>query len=260
MRYSTIAVVCLSAIGMLGCGMVSPQQVATEPSGMGGTVKLGLSRLDTIEYCWESSHVNFVFVQTDLDSEWEISIRDQREVSDIAVELESNGKVWGPSQSRCATGGLLTMLERSLVRFHAEKPDARFYCLSLEMHIEKSLWERILRRLSKTMAGLDQVLPEDDTERSGDEFAGLNEAIAESPTAKGIADVLRSHGMTVSTAHAQWMGPFRGSLVGRKYADIATMPGVGVRVPGTVEFDLGGSRLRAVSADPNVTDTGRKGS
>jgi hypothetical protein len=152
------------------------------------------------------------------------------------------GKVWGLSECKCSKEELLGIVHRSLMDFGAEKPDAKLETLTLEMHVSKELWAEILAgvggRLSTLEGGKASSLLDVPDEVEEETKAVLDR----SATVWALKAILTEHGMSVEDVLIGEHLLFKDSLSGKKWSDIASLPGLGILVPGTVEFYIEESR------------------
>jgi hypothetical protein len=136
----------------------------------------------------------------------------------------------------------LEIIDQSLGRFHAEKPDARLESLNIEMQVSKELWGEILTGLSRRLSSLDGEKAPGRFDIPDEVGGEIRLVLEKSARTAAIKTLLRKHAIKVRGVHISQQVIFKDSLTGRKWADIAILPGVGVLGPGIVEFDLDSSR------------------
>ena len=68
----------------------------------------------------------------------------------------------------------------------------------------------------------------------------LQTVVEKSPTSAAMRSLVRKYGMEMGVIAFSEHVMFRDSLTGRKWADIATLAGIGILAPGTTEFGLAG--------------------
>jgi hypothetical protein len=118
------------------------------------------------------------------------------------------------------------------------------------MHVVRDLWGEILTGLSQKLSPLNGKMkspvfdsikgreagrePLDIPDEVTDE---IGQVLNRSQTTAAIKTLLRKHGINVQSVNIGVPLVFKDSLAGRKWSDIATLPDVGVLVPGVIEFD-----------------------
>ena len=155
--------------------------------------------------------------------------------------------VWDISASRCSKVECVQMIDRSLTKFHTENPNVRLKMVLIESHIVRELWAEILTGLSQRLATLpgttgktfrDPVRGDsraDNPPEIGDE---VERVLDQSTTIAAIKAVLRKHGMNMQMVGLARPFLFNDSNGGEQWSDIAKLPGVGIELPGVIEFDL----------------------
>jgi hypothetical protein len=137
------------------------------------------------------------------------------------------------------------MLDRSLAKFLHNSPNARFDFVALEAHIVRDLWADILAGLGQQFTiqtGKMEVVHGAEDDFPVDYPPGAYEAIERvlnrSSTVAAIKAVLKKHGMEARTVGLGSQFIFNADYKGKKWADIAELPGLGIELPGVIEFDM----------------------
>lgn len=250
MKSISMTFVLATVLSVGGCATANHSQVDNKKSAASIVQQQGYRRFESVAYDWEGYRIEVLFHKQARAAPWIMTVRDAWDIYD---QLKEEGKVWGLSESKCSTEECLRMIDRSLSEFHTEKPDARLESVAVEMHVIRDLWREILagasRRLS-TLGGKKRQARSDVPSEIDDE---IRQVFSKSPTTAAIKTLLRKHGIGVRGVDIAVQLLFKDSLAGRKWSEIANLPGVGVLVPGVVEFDLDESRMES------ATDVGGKG-
>ena len=192
-------------------------------------------RCETITYDWKDNGVKVSFCRQDTNLVWTMAVHDAQGI--LCQAFSAGGeKIWAVSDAKCSLSECLEIIDRSLTAFHAEKPSAKLESIDVEMDIVRDLWISLMNDLGKRLS----ILP-------GEKGAGrfdvpdeiedtIQQTVENSSTSEAIKQLARKHGMNVkSIAEAEHI-MFRDSLTGRKWSDIARLPGIGILAPGTVEY------------------------
>jgi hypothetical protein len=235
MKSTSIALTCAALLVISGCGGADHQSHGSKfVSGPPAGGKEVHRRLESIDYDWESYGIEVSFYREARDSSWIMTVRDAWDVWDQVTKGEE--KVWGPSVCKCSTEELLRIIDRSLVDFKGEKPDAKLDSLALEMQISKDLWTEMLDGLGRRLSKLDGKMGVGRIDLPDEVDEEIRCIVDKSPTTAAIKTILGKHGIRAEGIGITGPILFKDSLSGHKWSDIATLPGLGILVPGMVEF------------------------
>lgn len=201
------------------------------------------SRLESIAYDWESNRLRVNFYRAAPDGLWTVTVRDAWDVFEQSNTAES--KVWGTQESRCSLDQCVQIIDRSLATFHAERPDAKLESLHVEMQVIKNLWSEILASLNRRLSAVNGEKTSSRVDTPDDVSDEIRLLLERSPSITQIKTLLRNRGIHVPAVYISQEIMFKDSLAGRKWSDIATLPGVGILLPGVLEFDLAESRIKS---------------
>jgi hypothetical protein len=199
-------------------------------------------QLETIQYSWEGYGVEVSFCKRDGEPSWGMTMRDS---ADIYEQFEEPGRVWGPSASRCSREECLKLIDGSMKRFHTEKPDARLEYVAVEMQIVRELWSELLTGLGQKLSAMDGYKSDQPGDIPPEFYNELQAVLTKSTTVAQIKTLLKTHGLNVCDIGIANQLLFKTSLNGQKWSSIAASPGMGIEMPGVVEFDIGKSRTGA---------------
>lgn len=243
---TSVAFVCMAAVAFSGCAGSDHQ--AKHIGNVGGGAPLASrdvgAGLETISYSWEDLGINVSFCKRDRETVWGMTVRDS---GDIYKHFTEPGKVWGLSVSRCSKEECLRLIDRSLTRFQAEKPNARFEYVALEMQVVRELWSEILVGLSQKLSTMDAKKSDEPGDIPPEIYNEVKTVLNKSTTVAQIKLLLKKHGVDAHDVNIADQVLFKTSLNGQKWSAIAASPGLGIEVPGVVEFDLGKSRTGSAS-------------
>jgi hypothetical protein len=215
---------------------------ADEAQSVNGAVVLGqhsrVPKLETIKYNWEDFGIDVSFTKLDGDSLWGVTIRDSW---DILEQSKEPGKAWGPSVSKCSCKECLRLIDRSLQRFHSEKPGSQFKYVAIEMQLIRELWSEIQTGLGQKMLTMVESKSSDSANVPSEIEDELRHLLDDSTTVDQIKTLLQKHGMDAHEVSVSDDLLFKTSLNGQKWSEIAALPGLGIDTPGVFEFTFGKS-------------------
>lgn len=243
MKLASVAYICIS-IALSGCA-------ADNRSGAPVAEQIAYNRLETLTYTWEGRRVEVSFHRQARDGAWLMAVRDSWAILDQS--LDGQARVWDQSASRCSKEECLQMIDQSLRTFQAEKPGARLASLDIDMHVVRDLWRELLAGLQQRLSTMDGTKSQSQLDIPDEIYNETQLVLDKSPTVAAIKKLLATHGLNARALYISDKITFNRSLAGRKWSDIATLPAVGVSIPGTFQFDLAGSQLA-------TTTTSAKGS
>ena len=254
MKYITISFACLAALAISGCaGAIDHQSQAGNDHSQAPIGEQLHQRRETVAYNWQRYGIEVSFYRQAHESHWTMAVRDSHRVIDQALAAGEE-KIWAISDSKCSTQDCLRIIDQSLRDFHAEKPNARLESVDIEMHIIKDLWGEILVGLHQGMASLGGEKSQDLFDIPPAVGIEVENVVNASATTVAIKRLLREHGINVGAIGISEYLLFKDSLSGRKWSDIATLPGIGIMAPGTIEFGVVESRAGSTS-EPGVKRT-----
>jgi hypothetical protein len=231
------------------CSNAGQPRIDNQPSN----VRQQVPTSETITYNWKGYGIDVDFSKEADESRWGMTIF---ETWDIYDQAKDENKVWGLTASKCSEEECLEMIDRSLARFHDEKPDARLDYVAIEMHIVSNLWGEVLSGLSQKLSTLNGKMksPIFDSKKGREPLdipdeitATIAQVLNKSQTTAAIISLMKKHGMNVSAVNIADPLAFRDSLGGQQWSKIATLPGLGIEVPGVFEFDLEKSGSQSAS-------------
>ena len=233
------------AVLLVGSGCAAHREPRV-PQNAHNTAAVGNApSLDLVSYRWSRGQkcvlqISFSVSGIYLSDPWAISER-----------RASTGWVWDVAANCCSKQELILMLDRSLARFLRDNPNARFDYVALEAHIVRDLWADILAGLGQQFTiqtGKMEVVHGAEGDFPVDYPPGAYEAIERvlnrSSTVAAIKAVLKKHGMEARTVGLGSQFIFNADYEGKKWADIAKLPGLGIELPGVIEFDMGADPAR----------------
>jgi len=217
-------------------------EVRVPPSAIKNGRQADPSRLETVEYRWESLGVRVSFSQGKRDDSWTMMVRDTRDIFEVAEETAVK---WGPESSRCSTEECLRIIDLSLTEFHTDRPDANLESFFIEMHVDRELWAEVIAVSRRGLLAMgDEVFLDgtDSPQRVDEEIAGV---LGRSTTIQAVAATLLRRGVTPGDVSVGVQPVYRFALIGRKWSDLASLSDVGLQYPGYIEIDLRGSKITA---------------
>lgn len=254
MKYISISFACLATLAISGCASAIDHhsQVGNDHSQAPIGEQLH-QRRETVAYNWRRYGIEVSFYRQAYESHWTMTIRDSHRIIDQALATGGE-KIWALSDSKCSTQDCLRIIDQSLRDFNAEKPNARLESVDIEMHIIKDLWGEILVGLRQRMASLGGEKSQDLFDIPSVVGVEVDNVVNESATTVAIKSLLREHRMKVGAIGISEYLLFKDALSGRKWSEIATLPGIGIMAPGTIEFGVVESRAGSTS-EPGVKRT-----
>lgn len=248
MKIKGMTLLCMAGLLVISCASAVGQS-----NSVSGALTVGQHsdepKIETINYNWEDFGIDVSFTKRDGDTLWGVTVRDSW---DVYEQSKEPSKVWGPSSSKCSQEECLHLVDRSLLRFHAEKPDTQFKYVAIEMQVVRELWGEMLTGLSQKLPTMDGRKSSDAADvppEIGDE---LQSVLNKSITVAQIKALLKKHGMDAQGASISDQLLFKKSLNDQKWSEIAALPGLGINTPGVFEFVLDKSGVGS------VLDTGAK--
>jgi len=248
MKLEYFALACVIMLATAGCGTIPKRdlQVKNWQHSAMPIVPLTPERTETVAYRWPGYGIEVSFCRHARNPHWIMAVRDSDPIVQQVLLAGSEEKIWASSDSKCSIKECLAIIDRGLKDFHSEKPQARLESLQIEMHIINDLWNEVLVGVRERLLTLPG-------EKIGDAFEVPTEigdavvtVVRESTTATAIKRLMREHGLNLGVIGTSWYIFFKDSLSGRKWSDIATLPGLGILAPGTIEFNLD-SRMGSLS-------------
>ena len=192
--------------------------------------------LETIAYNWEGYGVEVSFHKSGTNSHWYMCVRDAWDILDQS--LQRDGKTWGAADSRCSADDGLRIIDQSLARFRAIRPNARLESVHVEMQVIDDLWHDVLAGLATTMVKIDGKNDNPCREGPPELDNGVRAVLNKSPTVIELKRILRKHGLRIEYVGTSGQILFKDSLDGLGWAEIASRPDLGISLPGIVEFGL----------------------
>lgn len=194
------------------------------------------SRLETISYTWQRYGIDISFYRSRRDSSWTMTVRDSWDIFDKASGGEEY--VWELEKFRCSLEECLHAMDQSLASFRSEKPKAELESMCIEMHVIRELWKCILAEASGTLLKLAGEKHLDRTDTPSEVSDAINQMLQKSPTVASVTALLNSHQVVTYDVFQCNQIIFKDALKGRDWSEVAASPGVGIWLPGMVEFSF----------------------
>jgi len=237
MKLSLPAVGFLVAITLSGCRVTNDHRLraSAERDSIQFENEWNPSRLETISYDWRRYGITVSFYRSGCNPSWTMMVRDSWDIFDKPGGEEY---VWELEKFRCSLEECLHAMDISLASFRSEKPEAEFESMVIEMHVIKELWRDVLAELRGTLLKLagEKYLGRLDT--SVDVDKAIDHMLQGSPAVAAVTSLLNNHRVRVYCVVPCNPIKYKDSLVGRDWSEIAALPGVGIMLPGAVEFSL----------------------
>jgi len=230
-------------VGLSGCA-------TAERNGLPVADGPAYRRLETVAYYWEGRRVEVTFHREARDGAWLMSVRDSWSIFEQSPDAKK--RVWDQSAARVPMEQCLQMIDRSLLDFRAEKSLVRLESLDIDMHVVQDLWSEMLMGLRQTLSKMDGTLGESQLDVPDEIYNEIKSVLEKSPVVTAIKELLEKHGLSVRRVYISDKVLFDYSLAGHKWSEIATLPAIGVIMPGSFQFALNKSRLGTAQTTPVV--------
>ncbi len=232
-NFPAISVFVITIIVLSGCAS-NGSNSQTNPISIGVHDKTQTpSPFELLEYDWKKYRITVSFARQHPGQTWIMTINDTLKTQDQAKQVNFT---WGLSRCLCSTNECVAVIDSTLADFRKRRPDARLNFVSIEMQIDKELWRDILTALSTKLSTVhEEMLPAVNIPKQVSD--GITSVFDTSSSIAEIQRALRLHGLVIRAVSTATEIQFN-TCKGRKWSQVSISTGIGVWLPGTIEFDL----------------------
>jgi len=184
---------------------------------------------ETIAYAWQQYHIQVTFTKMAGETDWSMS------VDDLYNDFTDPERVLDKSVARCSLPEAVQIIEISLKRFRGINPNGHLESVSFQMHIIRDLWEELYPALVRGLSASRESMT-NGVDIPDEVNHEVKQVLASSASIAALHKVLSKYEPSVGQAEICFQFVFKGSLMGRRWSEIATLLGAGLRYTGMFEF------------------------